>query len=70
MFLYFNLTAVRALTKVTIFYCELGIAVYFCERIGRQYKIFVLDQFCKWYVRSQRACMKDEDHSETYARHL
>ena len=34
-FFNFNLTAVRALTKVTIFYCELGIAVYFCERIGK-----------------------------------
>ena len=42
----------------------------FVSVLARQYKIFVLDQFWKWFVCSQRACMKDEDHSETHARHL
>ena len=42
-----NLTAVKALTKVTIFFRELGIAVYICERITRQYKILVLDSVLK-----------------------
>ena len=42
----------------------------FVSVLARQYKIFVLDQSWKWYVCSQRACMKDEDHSETRARHF